>query len=200
MKGKNNHREGKIRTFVAILLPEAVKAKIAELVRPLRHLTVDVKWVEEENLHLTLKFLGEISRTEVEKLDALLAGLFARESAFLLDYGGWGVFPSKENPRVLWIGLGGDVDYLRRIQGKVEDICSCLGFPREKKNFHPHITLGRIRSHKNLELLLREAKNTLPTEYQGSFRVEEIYLMESKLSPQGPSYAPLNFYPLFREK
>jgi len=197
---KKNRKEKKIRTFVAVLLPDAVKAKISEFVRPLRKLPADVKWVEEENFHLTLKFLGELTEAEVGKLDCLLAGLFTRENAFLLDYGGWGVFPSRENPRVLWIGLGGDIDYLQEIQGKVEDICADAGFPRDRKKFHPHITLGRIRSRGNLEVLLREAQNTLPSELQGSFLVERIYLMESKLSRSGPLYTPLNFYPLSRGK
>ncbi len=184
------------RLFVAILLPEEVKKEIARRVRPLQVLPCRVKWVEEENYHLTLKFLGEVEEEAVQEISAALEALAPAHVPFSLSYGDWGVFPGRARPRVLWMGLKGDLPRLLALQAAVEDRLAALGYPREEKEFHPHITLGRVKSPEGAALLVAKMEEVLPRGEVGSFRVAEFHLMESRLSRAGPAYSPRGSYRL----
>ncbi len=186
----------KTRSFLAILLPDAVKKTIHQVTSPFRLLPLDVKWVEERNYHLTLKFFGPITANEIQRLHHTLNQLTTHVEQFILSYGGFGVFPNLMRPRVVWLGLDGEVESLNRLYTKIEEKLFAAGFPREEKKFRPHLTLGRFRSNVNIDLFIKFVKENPVPDHIGNFDVVELHLMESKLTPAGPHYTSLAAYPL----
>jgi len=195
--------ERRIRSFIAIQLPRELRSALHELALPLQGLSLNVKWVPENNYHLTLKFLGDIAPGDIHSLDAQLQILADRDS-FTLSLGGWGMFPSPKRPSVLWVGLDGELDALRQLWKDMEDRLSAGGYTRDSR-WHPHITLGRFRSPDNkvwghissgemspMDNLITRLQQTPSYVHIGSFTASGISLMESRLSPAGPSYHPLS--------
>lgn len=187
-----NIAEQRIRSFIAIKLPHQLRSAIAELAMPLQKLSLDVKWVPENNYHLTLKFLGPIAPDDIPVLDAHLQALASRDN-FMLSAGHWGMFPGLKRPNVLWMGIGGDLDALQRLWGELDDRLFGSGYPRDPR-FHPHITLGRFRSSANADRLITKLQQTPALDHIGSFPAASLHLMESQLSPAGPSYRALSSY------
>lgn len=185
-----------IRCFVAILLTDEAKSNIYRVTEPFRQFPLDVKWVERENYHLTLKFLGSLDPSRVEKADAILAGITREHDRFALSYGGLGMFPHPRRPRVLWLSLAGDVESLLALQLKLEKGLVAAGFLHEEKIFRPHLTLGRFRSTAHLDAFYNKYREIPVAKNIGTFPVPELHLMESKLTPAGPHYTSLASYPL----
>lgn len=181
-----------VRTFIAIQLPQPLKTAIYQLTAPFRKMPLDMKWVEERNYHLTLKFLGSITPENIMAIDICLKGLVQRDS-FSLSVGEWGAFPSVRKPNILWVGMGGELEALQRLWKETEDALFQRGHPRDP-NFHPHITIGRFRSQANASMLISKLQQTPSFEQIGSFQAASMHLMESNLSPAGPSYHALSNY------
>lgn len=181
-----------IRSFIAIQLPQELRSALHELALPLQGLSLDVKWVPESNYHLTLKFLGDIAPGDICNLDAQLQALADRE-CFTLSLGGWGMFPDPKRPSVLWVGLGGELEALRQLWRDLDDCLSARGYPRDRR-WHPHITLGRFRSPDRVDSLIARLQQTPSFGHIGSFTAPGLSLMESRLSPAGPSYHPQSFH------
>src|SRR5690242_11955886 len=139
------------RIFLGIDISEAARAVCASHIDVLRrnYSQVRVGWERREKLHVTLKFLGPTSGTTLAELKILIAGVTERRSPFRLQLGATGSFPERGKPRVLWVGVKGEVDKLIDLQNEVEQVCSSVGFEREPKAFHPHITIGRVRDHRD---------------------------------------------------
>ncbi len=134
-----------MRVFVGIGLPDTCRAAIARAVSPFQAEARGIAWVMERNLHLTLKFLGEIRPDQVDGLAALLAGAAAGVPAFEVEVAGAGAFPSLRAPRVLWIGIREPLELVGKLQQNIETALSRSGFPREDRPFHPHVTAGRVK-------------------------------------------------------
>lgn len=184
-----------MRLFVAVELSEQARAEVAALQTELRSSGADVKWVEPENLHLTLKFLGE---TAAEKVPALTDGLrqiAAEAQPFSISMEGLGAFPRNERPRVLWVGIKEGRQPLEELAAGVEGACSRLGFPSEERPFSAHLTIGRVRSSAGLGPLVQRLRET---RFGPSDRVEvrRAVLLQSVLSPRGPVYHTLAELPL----
>ena len=200
-----------MRLFVAGELPGEARRALGKLQDGFRAAGLRSRWVRPEAIHITLRFLGE---TELEKIDRLRAAL--RESAvssppLRLRLEGLGTFPSSGPPRVLWVGLVGDLDGLARLAADVErDVVSC-GWNPERRPFRPHLTLARIdsgRAGRELRRLLAstgpiapeggEVVENLPVSVAGpaSFLLEELVLFESRLGPGGAQYFSLDRFPL----
>jgi 2'-5' RNA ligase len=179
----------KMRTFVAIDPPRAVKEGLALVQERLRAVEADVAWTRPENLHLTLKFLGEVERA---RLEAILAGcqraVRGREAFDLLP-SGLGFFPNPRHPRVIQTGVSGGTVALEEVERATTAELTRAGFDRETRSFHPHLTLGRLRSDRNAaELVARAREIRLPEE---SFRVTRIVIFKSELLPAGARYTRL---------
>lgn len=204
---KTTDRE-KIRAFLAILLPEDVKKAIhLQFASRLKELPLDVKWVEEENYHLTLKFFGSLREKEIQRIHNIMEQVTPQIEQFTLSYEGLGVFPDLAHPRVIWLGLSGEVEKLKMVHAKIEKELSAAGFPREERGFQPHLTIGRFRSNSNLELFIEFFNEVKEAAFSSQFRnieVQELHLMKSILTPSGPRYSSLKSYPLrkklFREE
>lgn len=182
-----------VRSFVCIELPNDIKSNIQGFIKELRELDKDVRWVEDRNLHVTIKFLGEEPITKVEKIKgALSKGIpELKLSPFKLSLKGFGGFPNLERPRVIWVGLEGEgLNQLRILRDFVEAEARRLDFIKEDKPFSPHITIGRVKSSRISSSLKACFEKKGNVEF-GDFLVREIILMRSQLFPSGPVYTPL---------
>ncbi|MBM4285921.1 MAG: RNA 2',3'-cyclic phosphodiesterase [Deltaproteobacteria bacterium] len=179
-----------LRTFLAIDLPGSVRPALAQVQEELRRCGADVRWVPVGNIHLTLKFFGEIAEARVEPLCAAAGEVAARQASFRLQLTGAGAFPSLKNPRVVWMGVGGDLPVVGALHRQLEAAFEALGFPREGRPFAPHLTLGRVKSPRGRERLT-DCLSRLVDPETPPFPVSEIILYRSILSPQGATYVPL---------
>jgi 2'-5' RNA ligase len=178
-----------VRTFIAIELPEEIKAAIAALQAELRRARAEVSWTKPENLHLTLKFLGEIEEQRIGQIESACIETAAAAAPFTLSLTGAGVFPHASRPRVLWVGLAGEVEKVKLLQSDLDERLARAGFEREARAFQPHLTAGRIKSPKGAPALVSRAQAyRLPAL---SFTVREVVVMRSQLHPAGARYTPL---------
>ena len=187
-----------IRSFIAIDLPPEAKAALAALTQTLIADGLSgVRWVKPEGIHLTLKFLGNIPSHTPPRLLTALQSSSQNHPPFSLGLGDFGVFPSPNNPRVLWVGVTGDMDALSRLQASVEEACHTLGFEPDRRPFRPHLTLGRVR-RKLPPPQLDLVRAALQEQTAGNYRwnVGEFHLIHSTLTPQGAIYRSLGSAPL----
>jgi len=183
------------RIFLAIDLPMSLRPLLTRVQAELKQSGADVRWVPAGNVHLTLKFFGEIPETQVEPLAQAAARVAAGQAPFQLHVTVAGAFPSPKNPRVVWLGLGGDLEVLRHFHQQLERAFADLGYPPEDRPFAAHLTLGRVKSPAGRHELTRRLAQ-LPACDGPPFPVREIVLFQSRLSPQGATYTPLKIIPL----
>lgn len=179
----------KIRLFWAVNLPSDTRKKLCYIKDRLGGAGADAKWVEEDNLHITVKFLGDTDPGRVPGITESVSSRLKDLGRFRLEPLGMGFFPGAHSPRVLWVGLGGDVDTLGKVALAVEDAMERQGFPREGRRFSPHLTLARIRSPRNVERLAGMVRaETAGMAGLGFFDVRTVDLMSSTLTGSGPVY------------
>ncbi|MCI0489051.1 MAG: RNA 2',3'-cyclic phosphodiesterase [Blastocatellia bacterium] len=177
-----------LRTFICIEITEAIKGRIADLQDSLRSAGAQVSWVKAANIHLTLKFLGDVQLSRIESILRAAERAAASISPFEIEVSGAGCFPSPRNPRVLWVGLANVPEELKRLHAGLEAELAREGFPREQKNFSPHLTICRIRSPRNAS---RVAEDLIARGFEAeSFQAREIIVMRSDLKPAGAIYTP----------
>lgn len=186
---------GTIRSFIAIELPADVLDRVQSLQDGLKALGLKVRWVRPGNLHLTLKFLGNISHTDVENVRSGLSAEIGRFSPVTLSLKGIGVFPGVRRPRVIWVGIGGEVQMLAEIQAAIEDSLAPIGFARENRKFKAHLTLGRFKGPADARKL-GEAIVAFNPFSSDVFEIDRLFLFKSELKPTGPEYTPLINFPL----
>ena len=183
-----------MRLFVAVHLSQEIRDGLASVQDRLRRAQADVSWVKPANLHITLKFLGETEPKRLESIGSALAEAARSAAPFSLVVAGLGTFGGRI-PRVVWAGVREGVAPLEALAGAVENRLARLGFPKERRGFTGHFTLGRVRSPRNVETL-RTAIRHEPTEMLGSIFVKECVLMQSQLDPTGSIYTALEHFPL----
>ncbi len=184
-----------IRSFIAIDLPQETREKLAAIQEQLKQSRAGVRWVKPASIHLTLKFLGDILPAQVDEIAAAVELLVRDEPPITLCAGGLGGFPSPRKPRVIWVGLRGEVERLANIQAGLEKALESLGFTREGRGFRPHLTIGRVKDRHRLQPLI-EAMSTLELPEFNSFDADEIILYKSDLRPTGAIYTKLHRMPL----
>lgn len=180
-----------IRTFIAIELSPEIQSELAAVQDKLKESGSDVKWVKPENIHLTLKFLGYVSGPQLKSIFEAVDESVERITPFPLFFSGLGAFPGLGNPRVLWVGVKEGEEMLSRINQNLEGILKRNGFPGEERKYHPHLTLGRVKSSKNKAQLIGAVKSEKDCSV-GSMEVKKITIMQSILKPEGPEYKPLH--------
>lgn len=178
-----------MRTFIAVELTEELKKKIEELQVPLKKINVDVSWVKPGNVHATLKFFGEVPEDKIEKVFGGTKIALGGVRSFKLSLKDLGCFPNLKRPRIIWIGVEKGKEELSEMAKKIEEEMERIGFPRENREFSPHLTIGRIKSPKNIERLTELIKNT---NFQSQeIEIKEVVMMKSELHPSGAVYTPL---------
>ena len=184
-----------IRSFIAIELPEEAKEGLARLRNGLeRDEHKFVKWVNPGGIHLTLKFLGNIPSKRVAEVTEAIEEATQGISPFHLEIGGLGAFPSMRQARDFWVGIGGEVDKLSRLQQNIDSALTVLGFVKEERSFVPHLTLARIRQGASpLERRnFGELVGSTIFEDKYHVEVEAVSLMRSQLTPAGAIYTCLS--------
>ena len=185
-----------IRTFVAVDVTEAVRERAAQLIEELRSCGGDIKWVEPHNMHLTLKFLGDVPETEVNSVCRAVVQAAADLPPFSISVQGVGAFPHVGRPRTVWIGVEEGAEQLGSLQRAVDRALKPLGYPKERRPFHAHLTLGRIRrggpESRTLSDRLREQQAFLA----GHSQIKEVVVYASYLDRSGPSYQAMSRGPM----
>ena len=183
-----------IRSFIAIELPGDLKLAISRLQEQLKSGSrAPVKWVNPENTHLTLKFLGNIDIAVVYNIKSALREAARGIPAIHLGAGDLGTFPSSNRVQVVWVGLTGELDKLQKLQQRIDKELSPLGFPAEKRAFSPHLTIARLRDRATVNDRQEIGRLVEETNFESSldFYVNSINLMKSQLTREGPIYSML---------
>ncbi len=179
-----------MRAFIALDPSEAARRAITRVEEEFRKTEARVSWVRAEQVHLTLKFLGDIPPEAVPGIEEALARIGARNNPFLVRPAGCGAFPNVKEMRTVWVGLKGDGEMLQRVQKEVESAMIPLGFPAEHRAFRPHLTVGRVKGRDGIQPL-REALLKYAAFEAEPFNISEIVLYRSDLRPDGARYTPL---------
>jgi 2'-5' RNA ligase len=180
-----------VRTFVAVEIDAAVRARAVELIHRLDAAGADVKWVDPENLHLTLKFLDEVAVAEIPRVcDALQRGADG-VAPLDLELRGAGAFPNASRPKTVWLGARRGQQQMIALHAAVEAALSQLGFRKEHRRFEPHLTLGRVRSGGPAVAALGQLLCQQSDFQAGQCHVAEVVVFSSELTPAGPLYAAL---------
>jgi 2'-5' RNA ligase len=184
-----------MRTFIAIDLDPEIKKTLSLLVDELDKGHKNIRWIKPEGMHLTLKFLGEIGREKVPEIENILNIVSKKYRPFLLKFKGTGSFPpGMKNPRVLWVGIE-EEETLTALQAQLEAELEKLGFPRERRQFHGHLTLGRVKSLFNLKETLLVLEKYRDRNF-GEMKAEKISFIQSTLKPTGAEYSTLSEFKL----
>jgi 2'-5' RNA ligase len=180
-----------VRLFVALEIPSAVREHLAALLQYLRAVSPQTRWVRPENLHVTLKFMGEVPETKLGAIRSALVGVRSDQPT-TVDFCGLGFFPNEKRPRVFWAGIEASPN-LKTLAADVERVMEKLGIPHEQRPFSPHLTLARFEPPGLPEKLRSAIQENAAREF-GSFRTNQYHLIESKLKPSGAEYTTLESF------
>ncbi len=180
-----------IRAFIAVPVGEDVRRRLVRLQSTLAARTEGVRWVDPENIHLTLVFLGDIPGAAAESISSGLDSIAAGTVPLMLEARGLGFFGSRSSPRVIWVALSGDLLRLARMQQVALESAQAAGCTPDVKPFSPHLTIGRVRSNRDSGRLVAVVEKEKDACISG-FIVESILLMKSCLTPKGPVYSILH--------
>ena len=176
------------RAFIAIDLPASIRSAVGEMQAILKSFEFRVKWVRPQNIHLTLKFLGNIQADQIEPIVAAMGRALSGFESLSLSAKEIGVFPDIKRPRVIWTGLDGQLDILEHLQRTLESHLADVGFAEERRAFKGHLTLGRVKGRIAPEQL-KTAIDKLKGFETESFTTHEIILFKSELRPTGAIYS-----------
>jgi 2'-5' RNA ligase len=188
-----------IRAFLAIDLPEEIRDQIRGIQDRLKTKLKGIRWIRPEGIHLTLKFLGSISKNDILNISGMVEKQTKDVGPLMLNVGTAGTFPDLKRPRVLWLGVGGETERLLILQKKMDTSLEDCGFKSEARTFSPHLTLGRIKSHKGISGLsqaIEDGKNFAA----GSFHADGLTFFKSDLTPKGAIYTKLAYFPFGGEE
>ena len=191
-----------IRSFIAIHLPDHTQHKIGQIIKNLEaNVHAPVRWVHPHNIHLTLKFLGDVSPSNLQYLEDILRIRAGEFQPFTFSIGELGAFPNARQPRVIWIGIKAP-DVLYQLQSYIETETLKLGYASEQRKFSPHLTLGRVSRNASLAEVreLSEALVKIRVGEIDTVCADAIHLFRSDLKPGGAVYSSLFIAPLYAEK
>jgi 2'-5' RNA ligase len=181
----------RLRTFIAVDLGQAIRDRCVALQEALARTGTDVKWVEVENLHVTLLFLGEVDDRAVPDVCRAVAVCCGQHESFIQSVESVGCFPNPRRPRTIWVGVGAGHDELIALHDALEPPLLELGcYRRENRPYTPHITLGRVKSDRPTDKLAAELVKRASWK-AGETQVREVLVLSSELTPKGPIYTVL---------
>ncbi|HVP58216.1 MAG TPA: RNA 2',3'-cyclic phosphodiesterase [bacterium] len=185
-----------LRTFIAVPVSDEVRATVASVEENLRPIGADVKWVDPRNVHLTLKFLGNVDAAKLGDIAPALTSALAATNRATIEVAGAGTFPpGRKNVRVIWLGITEGSAALVEMAGLVDQACASMGFAREERPFSPHLTIGRVRRESGR--LADLARGVSAVQFNPlKVNIDRVNLMRSELSPKGPTYTVLDSFAL----
>jgi RNA 2',3'-cyclic 3'-phosphodiesterase len=172
-----------MRTFIAVNLPVEIQQAVGEYIDSIKEYMEGIKWVEPENLHFTIKFLGEVENSDINKIKDCISNVAREYGEFSIGLSDTGFFPSDFRPKIVWIGIDGGEDSLLDLYQDMEQCFEQYGFDREAKTFSPHLTIGRVKKFKDVTV-----PQNLPDFKPVEFSVSRLAVMKSTLTPEGPIY------------
>jgi 2'-5' RNA ligase len=179
-----------MRLFVAVNFPARLRQKIARLSRPMQEAGVPGRWTDEDHVHLTLKFIGEVPASEVDPISDALEEVAGKFRPFEMTFGRIGAFPSPRRPRVVWLGVEPTPE-LRFIKDDLERRLAELGIEREQRPYQPHVTLGRAPRDAEAGEFRRLEEVARSLKVSDAYRVTHLDLMKSQLTPGGAVHTRL---------
>ncbi len=186
----------RIRTFVAVDIDSAVRDRVAGLVGRFRAAGADVKWVQPQNLHITLKFLGDVDAKEIHRVCGAVQDAVADAAPFEFEVRGAGAFPKPNRPRTVWLGIAQGQEEMIDLNQRIEPALEKLGFRREARRFQPHLTIGRVRRGGPAVAELGKLIGEQADVELGLTKVPEVIVFSSELDRSGPTYEALARAPL----
>ncbi len=180
-----------IRCFIAIELPDELKAELTHLQSSLKTKgNFPVKWVDPQSIHLTLKFLGDVAVNRIEEITRAIEPAAKEITPFRLEVRELGIFPNPRRTQIAWVGVTGEIDVLKLLQKRLEACIAPMGFPTEAREFTAHLTLARVRDHATPENRQQFGQLITGTRFAATtvIEVDAINLMKSQLTPKGPVY------------
>ena len=178
-----------IRTFISFDTPQSIRNEIYALQSQLKNSHADVRWESQEKFHATIKFLGNVDEQQLSRVISTIEENVNRYHRFEIVYQGLGAFPAVRNPRVIWVGCENADGTLEKIKNELDDVLLPFGFEKENRKFHPHITLGRVKSSKGVTNLTPMLENL--TFEPRTTTIGEILVMKSVLKSEGSVYSVL---------
>ncbi|MCH7732127.1 MAG: RNA 2',3'-cyclic phosphodiesterase [Candidatus Marinimicrobia bacterium] len=183
-----------IRTFIAVELPHAVKQMVLNLQTTVTAKPKAVKWLKMSNIHLTLRFIGPTPEEEIPRINEAIKKAVEGHNDHILKVTKTGVFPKKERPKILWLGVEGEIGKIQNLVCDLNRELKQLGYPPEERKYHPHITVGRIRYPQKIT---PDVSNFLNSEYEPiEIEVQKVKFFQSDLVPGGPVYSILGIHEL----
>ncbi|HJT32688.1 MAG TPA: RNA 2',3'-cyclic phosphodiesterase [Pirellulales bacterium] len=184
-----------LRTFIAVEISSETRSRARQLFERLKGTDAKISWVKPECLHLTLKFLGDVDLREIPAVCDAVTQAVADLPPFEIEAHGAGAFPTAARPRTIWLGVGRGSEEMVALHDAVDRALGGLGYRREQRRFRPHLTVGRVRGGRDLDAL-GELLGQHADFAGGVTSVDEVVVMSSELSPDGPEYEPLAAAPL----
>ncbi len=185
-----------IRSFLAFELPPAIKNEVARISVEVKKTGLDAGWVKPDNIHLTIVFMGDVNEKAIPEIISSIDNSVSKHKPFNITLGGMGLFPDIKRPRVLWLGLNGEVERLGALRDDLQKPLEAYGIEQEKRAFRPHLTLGRFRK----QVKDRDTLKKVIDEYRDILEpdgvLNELILFKSELKPGGSVYTRIHSWPL----
>ena len=189
-----------IRSFLAFEIPSEIRDTVASIYNGFKDSALNIRWVKEENIHITLVFMGNVNEKDLDPMGKLLEKACNKYAPFLIRVKGVGVFSSLRSPRVLWIGIDGDIERMGHFRDRIQKDLRRFGINEEKRRFSPHLTVGRFKRGFNnidrLKGLIEKYRDAVSPDSM----VRELVLFKSDLRPEGAVYTKLHSWALQGKK
>lgn len=183
-----------MRWFIAIAISDEIRKSIGSVIDKLGKTQKGIRWTSPENIHITLKFLGETDEKLVPEIEARLSSICSNSRPFTINVRGAGVFPNPKHPNVLWVGIDKS-EGLQNLNRLIEGAMSELGFEKETREFSPHLTIGRVKDRKGIGPVITGLYELRGT-FFGALPANEVLLMKSILKPAGAEYSKVAVFKL----
>jgi 2'-5' RNA ligase len=185
-----------IRSFLAFELPDDIKTIVARVSGEIRKTSLDVRWVRPQFIHLTVVFMGDIESEQIPSMGESLGAVCSRHSPFTIFLKPMGCFPNIRNPRVIWLGIDGDLERMSRFRDDLLHALSSFGIKEEERAFRPHLTLGRFKKPGKRQTELEQLLATYKELSSPARTLSELVLFRSDLKPGGAVYTKMVSWPL----
>jgi 2'-5' RNA ligase len=185
-----------IRSFLAFELPVNIKKTVLKVAGEIRDTDLDVRWVKVENIHLTMVFLGNVTREGIEGIQEEVRNVCSEYGSFDIALKRMGCFPNRRRPRILWLGLEGDIERMSHFRNGLQRALKAFGIKEEKRPFKPHLTLGRFRSSRKMGSWLEELLSEYAVLESPVETLNQLHLFKSDLKPGGAVYTKLKSWSL----